>query len=133
MNKIIILLFFVFTFLLGENSYELKLYEAVFPMLFKKNSIKVYTNEKYKSIFKNSKIIQYTHRCSEGDFIFGDINASKCSKLPIFATSYRGFKNNDKAFGAFYWRKGRPQFELNKKICKKYHIDIPKSLQRYVQ
>jgi hypothetical protein len=55
-----------------------------------------------------------------------------CNK-PIFATSYRSFKNLENSFGAFYWRKGRPQIKFKVNIINKYDLRLPNSLERYAK
>jgi len=56
---------------------------------------------------------------------------AECQDKPLFSTSYRIYKNLEKSFGAFYWRKGRPQLRFKKEGLERYHLILPEILQRY--
>jgi hypothetical protein len=57
----------------------------------------------------------------------------ECQDKPIFATNYRVYKKNQNAFGAFYWRKGRPQLKLNKERMQTLNLSLPNDLQKYIR
>ncbi|MEA3228820.1 MAG: hypothetical protein U9P38_07095, partial [Campylobacterota bacterium] len=54
-----------------------------------------------------------------------------CKTKPIFATSYRSYRDLKSSFGSFYWRNGKPQikFKLNK--VEEFKLFLPKSLKKY--
>jgi len=122
---------FLFSTLLFGNSYEVKLYETLFTKLFKKSDINIFVDEN-KEDFKNSEILNVVDKCNKADIILlYSLKKMKCNK-PIFVTSYIDFINTE-AIGAFYWRKGRPQIILNKRMLKKYHLFLDKSLLKYAK
>ena len=121
-----------FSTYLFANSYEIKLYETIFTKLFNKPVIYLFV-DKNKKEFKNSKVLKIVNNCKKADLVLlYDINNLKCKDKPLFVTSYIDFKNSN-AIGAFYWRKGRPQLILNKKIIESYNLHLDKSLLKYVK
>jgi len=126
--KTIIVILFNICFLFAD-SYEIKLYERLFPKLFNKKEIKVYTdaNKKY---FIKSKVLKLSS-FKDADIVILYKSQIVCHK-PIFATSYISYVNSN-SIGAFYWRKGRPQLILNKKMILKYHLNLDNSLKKYLK
>ncbi len=136
MKKLLIILLLFSINIFANSNYELKLYEKVLPIIFDIKYPVVYADSHTKEILKNSKIFTLTNNCNEVDFMMGknliDLN-SNCNNKPIFATSYRGFKNMQNSFGAFYWRKGRPQIKFKQDIIIKFNLYIPQTLRKYVK
>jgi len=129
------ILCFIFTKLLFANNYELKLYEHILPSIFK-GKILIYTDSKSKEILENSKILTIVDKCSEANLLIGkNFNNldELCKKTPLFTTSYKSYKNNKDSFGAFYWRKGRPQLKFKKDVIEKLNFILPNNLQKYVK
>ena len=129
------ILCFILTKLLFANNYELKLYEHILPSIFK-GKILIYTDSKSKEILENSKILTIVDKCSEANLLIGkNFNNldELCKKTPLFTTSYKSYKNNKDSFGAFYWRKGRPQLKFKKDVIEKLNFILPNNLQKYVK
>lgn len=135
--KTIILLFILTSALFSSENYELKLYQNLLPTLFRKESLHIYTQDIEKiNLFKQSTLLKISDNCSDADLIIGknfDELSSECSDKPIFATSYRSFEQTKNAFGAFYWRKGRPQIQFKSEEIQRYHLYLPPNLSRYVK
>ena len=121
MKSLILLFIVVFV-----NGNEIELFENLFSQMFKKTKVKVYTN-KYK--FFNSKILYKVNSCKKADIVLGPL---KCDK-PRFLLNYYNFKNDKKAIGAFYWRKGRPQLRLRKNNILRYHLHLSKEFSEYLE
>ena len=134
MKSILFLLILILE-LYSDDGYELKLYQSLFPALFQKERLIVYSQEAEQiTIFKNSTYIKLSNNCSDADFIIGkdfDNLPNICDNKPIFATSYRSFTETQNAFGTFYWSKGRPQIQFKSESIKKFHLKLPENLQRY--
>ena len=132
----LLLILCCFTILFAGEDYELKLYEKVLPLLFSEDSLKVYGDSEAKEILDESKILVLTRSCNDATLLIGknfDDLESSCKNKPIFATSYRAFTDLESSFGAFYWRKGRPQIKFNSSNIKKFNLFLPNNLQRYAQ
>lgn len=122
--------------LFANDNYELKLYEKVLPAIFQTNSIVIYPDSDAKALLQKSSFFKLTANCADADLLVGkDFENLKlsCQTVPLFATSYNAFKNLNNSFGAFYWRKGRPQIKFNLDKMKSFHLHMPDSLIKYAK
>jgi len=137
-NKKLFLLLVVFTLACAEDNYELKLYETVLPLIFTKTPIKIYTDtQETAKIFQQSRFFYIVPHCDHSVELlvgnkFGHLSPA-CADKPLFSTTYKSFKMEPNSFGAFYWRKGRPQIKFKTKTLHRYHLILPKTLQRYAR
>ena len=118
------------------KNYELTLYEKVLPTLFNSKHLKVYSDVEAKIVLQKSFFIQVIDDCSKAHLLIGKSFKNLplvCLSKPIFATSYRSFKKNKNAFGAFYWRKGRPQIRFKNYKIEEFNLFLPPSFQKYTQ
>jgi len=125
---------FTITSVFSSANYELNLYEKVIPAIFKQNNLKIYVDEDAKEILKYSKIFTIVENCDNALLLIGDSfpNMTKgCLKKPVFSSSYESFMINKNSFGAFYWRKSRPQIKFKSKVIHRYNLTLPKSLKRF--
>ena len=134
MKKLILIFIFVANILYSQDNYELKLYDKILPIIFNKNYIRVYVDDYTRDILKTSLIFEIVNNCNEADLLIGknkNIFPRWCENKPLFATSYKGFKNSNNSFGAFYWRKGRPQIKFKLNTIEKFNLNLPDSLWKY--
>ena len=137
MKKIFFTLILFCTYIYASDIYELKLYEKILSSVFIKTPIRIYADQDTKEILKNSSKFIIMNNCSSAVVVlvgknFDDISR-ECTNKPIFATNYRTYKSLKNSFGAFYWRKGRPQLRFRQKAIDRLHLSLPDSLQKYVQ
>jgi hypothetical protein len=128
----------LFNIILSANGdYELKLYDSILPKIYTKNIISVYIQDsEIKTLLQKSRHFKITNRCENAELIIGkypDMLDYDCQNIPIFATSYRSYKNIQNAIGAFYWRKGRPQVKFNLNTIERYNLYLPQNLKKYAQ
>ena len=132
--KSIVVLIFSFALLFSQQNYELKLYEKILPLIFKKKSLDIYVDSDTKDILKQTNVFRIVQDCSEASLLIGrkfsDIGYD-CMQKPLFATSYKSFIKQKNVIGAFYWRKSRPQIVFKNKNILKYHLYLPDSLKRF--
>jgi hypothetical protein len=133
--KITILLLLFIQFALSSSDYELQLFEKVIPAIFKSNKIKIYVTADVKSILKKSSKFIIVDKCDNATVLligkkFTNLPI-ECQNKPLFATNYKYYKRTSQAFGAFYWRKGRPQLRFKTDTLKEFHLDLPQGLQKY--
>lgn len=133
-----LLLFFIFLAfpLYAQQNYELKLYEKVLPALLHRRPLKVFVDKDTNRLLKSSDKFILLDKCDESTLLligkeFSSLE-TQCENKPLFATSYLAYKEHKNSFGAFYWRKGRPQLKFKKALLKKFHIVLPDSLKRYL-
>jgi hypothetical protein len=119
------------------NPYELKLYEKVLPMLFTQYPIRVYADETVRNTLLKSRKFVVVDRCDDSVAVLIGKSFPElpdiCQDKPLFSTSYRTYKNMEESFGAFYWRKGRPQLRFKKERLEHFHLMLPETLQRYLE
>ncbi len=136
MKKLILIIVIFVNSINANDNYELQLYEKVLPTIFRSSSIKVFTNDNVKNILKDSKKFIIVPKCQQADLLMISNKSDllvNCKNKPIFAMSYRCFNLSNNSFGAFYWRKGRPQIKFRLKIIKKFNLYLPQSLKRYAK
>jgi hypothetical protein len=128
LKKIIFIISISITFLFSSEI-EAKLYDKLFTTLFSKNIVKIYTeNPEIKKLkYKN---IVFVDDCKKADIVIGKIK-QKCNK-PVFVLSFKDYKHQKNAIGAFYWRKGRPQLRLRWIVIKKYHLYLSNDFKDFV-
>ncbi|AZV46430.1 hypothetical protein C3L23_03850 [Nautilia sp. PV-1] len=128
--KKIILLFFIFSGMLFSQDIEVKLFSKLFTTLFNKKTVFVYTeNKKYQNL--QSIFLVNVKDCKKADIVLGI--SKKCKTKPHFLLDYYNYKKDKNAIGAFYWRKGRPQLRLRKKMILKYHLYISPEFEDYLE
>ena len=134
-KKIIVTILFLFSSLNANDNVTLKLYEKVLTSIFHSQTIKVFVDEQSKEILKNSDVFEIVDSCDKSVVVLvGSFStlAGSCENKPIFSTSYRAFKYTPNSFGAYYWRKGRPQLKFKRKTLDKFHLSLPVTLERYI-
>ncbi|WP_456479792.1 hypothetical protein [Nautilia sp.] len=120
----------VFTSFLFSQNIELKLFSKLFTDLFNKKIVYIYTeNSKFKNF--HSIFLKKVNSCKDADIVLG--LSKKCTGKPVFLLDYYDYINNKNALGAFYWRKGRPQLRLRKKVILKYHLHIAPEFKEFLE
>ncbi len=141
MKKVIYILLFVFSFsFAGQNGkeikFEAKLIDSIASALFKKDNLFVYVyGDDAKKIIKYSKILKRTQDIKKADFILASIKLNsklKNEKKPIIGMKYFLLKDEN-VIGAIFWHKGRPNIVFIKDRLKKFEINPPKSLEKYIE
>jgi len=136
MKKILILLI-CYKMLLGNSRYELKLYESILPSIFSQTPLKIYASDDLREFLQYSSKFIIMPNCTDAVVILVGRNfkhiSKECKNKPLFATSYRWFKTYQNSFGAFYWRKGRPQIKFKQSVLHKYNLNLPKSMEKYAK
>jgi len=123
-------------FLLYGGEYELRLYEKILPILYGTRTLKVFPDHTTQNDLQKSTILKVVPNCYDADVLIGKRFHNLhngCETKPIFATSYKSYKNHKTVIGAFYWRKGRPQISFKKENIQKFNLFLPDSLKRYAQ
>jgi hypothetical protein len=137
MKKILIIFILLFTVLNAVNNYELKLYEKILPSIFMQTPIRIFADKEIKEILKSSDKFKLVNNCDKTVVLLIGHNFSNipniCKDKPQFATNYNDFKKIKNSFGAFYWRKGRPQIRFKTKVINRYSLTLPNSLRKYAK
>lgn len=134
-KKITLFFFFLHNCLFASQDYELQLYETIFPAIFEKSNLKIYSDKKGVNTLRKSKIFETIKVCQDADLVvLGSlINLeNSCQQKPIFVTEFKLIDSYDNVFGAFYWRKGRPQIRFFNKALESLHLKLPQNFQKYI-
>lgn len=122
--------FIIFSGLLFSQEIEVKLFARLFTSLFHKKTVYVYTeNKKYQNL--QSVFLINVKNCKKADIVLGV--SKECKNKPHFLLDYYNYIKDKNALGAFYWRKGRPQLRLRKKIILKYHLYTAPEFEDYLE
>lgn len=136
MKNLLVISLLLSNIAIANTNYELKLYEKILPIIFKTKILKVFADKKTKEILIHSEKIDLVNNCLDATLLIGSSfpNISLgCLKKPIFGTTYRSFKKNNNYFGAFYWRKGRPQIRFKLDVIKKQKLNLSDNLRKYAK
>ena len=130
-------LFLLLMLFISANAdiYTQRLYETILGSIFKERPIVVFATGDAKATLQKSKIFSIVTDCKESDvaILGNDFNLEqKCKNVPIFTTTHRSYMYIADAFGAFYWRKGRPQIHFRKRGLKMFHLSLTHDLQRFI-
>ena len=118
------------------GSDELKIYERVLPSIFRVSKINVFISDDLRYNISKSKYFRVVNHCEDAMLLMGSgfKNLKKeCLQKPVFATNYITYKKYKNSFGAFYWRKARPQLKFNLDVLGRLHLVLPRTLQKYAR
>jgi len=138
MIKIILTTFLLFNLLKADSSYEIKLIESIMLSLYHKDMpIRIYADEETAKLLQDSHNFKILTQCNESVKLLIGKNfqelPKECQEKPLFSTNYREFKNNKNSFGAFYWRKGRPQLKFMSERVSRFNLTLTKNLRKYTE
>ena len=132
--KFVLLLLILFVSAYADV-YTQKLYEKILGSIFQERPIVVFASGDAKSTLQKSKMFYVVDSCQESNVavLSKDFSSKQgCSAIPIFTTTHRSYINIKDSFGAFYWRKGRPQIHFRERGLKVFHLHLPPDLQRFL-
>ncbi len=141
MRKVLAILLFAYSFsFAGQNGkeikFEAKLIDSIAAALFKDSHLNVYVyGEDAKKIIKYSSVLRKTDDLKKATFILASTKLNselKNVKKPIIGMKYFLLKNEN-VIGAIFWHKGRPNIVFIKDRLKKFGINPPKSLEKYIE
>lgn len=127
--KKILLLSVIIVNVFALSCEEKLLLAHLFTELFHKPVVKIYSKEIKSFAPENIVLVK---NCNNADLILGKSDDKNCSK-PVFVLDYYDYKSNKNAIGAFYWRKGRPQVRLRKRLILKYHLYVTDNLKDFLE
>lgn len=94
-------------------------------------------NKELIAAFKKSNHIITTDNCDKANIIVVEdaknIRNKDCKSKPVFVLNYSLLKDVPESFGAFFWKKGRPNIVLIKPRTLSHGIIVAKELEAYVE
>ena len=137
MRKIFVLLLLSLILFASRVDTERKIYDTVIHILLPQaKKVRVWSDSKSLNIelesLKDVTIVTDINNAQIA-IVTGENVPKKCSCL-LFVTSYKQLKKyQDRAVGGFFWQKGRPNIVFLKKNLQKHGIEVPKSMQQFVE
>ncbi|MCK9490844.1 MAG: hypothetical protein M0Q24_02045 [Sulfurimonas sp.] len=93
-------------------------------------------NKEISKAIENHKLLQTTPNCKKATImILQDKNnlPKECSHCAIFVLDYALLSQVQKSFGAFFWKKGRPNIVILKSRLKSLLIQASSDLDPYLE
>ena len=115
--------------------YTQKLYEKILGSIFQERPIAVFATGDARATLEKSKLFYLVANCQESDVAVvgnGFTSEQECKNIPIFTTTHKSYVDLADAFGAFYWRKGRPQIHFRKREVTMFHLRLSTDMQRFI-
>lgn len=135
--RVVFFFFLHIPFLFANSSHikEIKIHDILVKSIFSTTNNYVYTNSKdlenhikVNSLYMNistQEFADYIILCSQEELLN--------EKAIVLVTSYALLKNNKRAIGAFYWKKGRPTIIFIRQRLKEQNIVLPSSMEKYYE
>lgn len=111
--------------------------EKVFSQISINQKVKIWCDES-SLVFqlKNHSRLQVVDSCSDASVILLNDKenlSQNCEGKHVFALKYDILSNVPSSFGAFFWKKGRPNIVIIKPRLESQSIIISKSLEEYLE
>jgi hypothetical protein len=112
-----------------------KIYKTIAVAVTSSASPVFYIHGDIRELHDNRQI-RRTDRCTEADIVvistFSGLPA-ECLDKPLFASSYRLFRQHDEIVGAFFWQKGRPNIIFSAERLQQRNIRLGTEFAPYIE
>jgi len=136
LKKLVVLMALALLSFASSIKIEQEICDKILCSIFKnKMNIKVWIDDiDIRSILENNGKIIFTKNPKDADILIVKHQDNILVNKPIFVKKYYLLKiYKNRAIGGFYWQKGRPNIVFLKSTLKRYHIKLPKDLNRYIE
>lgn len=140
MKAIILTLLLAFSLFASDNKDAIRaqIIEKIISNISIHEVITVWSdNKELIAEFRKSSNIITTDDCDKANIVVVEdaknIEDEDCKNKPIFVLNYNLLKELPESFGAFFWKKGRPNIVIIKPRTLSQGIIIEKELEAYVE
>ncbi|MFA5234855.1 MAG: hypothetical protein WC390_10685 [Sulfurimonas sp.] len=140
MKKFFLLLLLTFSLFASDSKDVLRaqIIEKIISNISINEVITVWSdNKELIAEFRKSSNIITTDDCGKANIVVienaKNIENKDCKNKPVFVLNYNLLKDVPESFGAFFWKKGRPNIVLIKPRTLSHGITIAKELEAYVE
>ena len=136
LKKFLLCIFLVLQLAASSTTSEQKIYTLIIKALFpyKENILVWVDEEEKKKLFSSIPNITICKDKNDADILIVGHTQNIQSDSLIFTTNYHLLKEyQNTAIGGFFWQKGRPNLLFLNKNLKKHHIELPASMQNYIE
>ncbi|MCK9455231.1 MAG: hypothetical protein WCY51_00395 [Sulfurimonas sp.] len=139
MKASILLLILVITLFAREDRVDIKaqILEKIFSNIHVDSGVTLWCDNKHLlEELKKSSYLIITDECAVATIIVVESresieNDENCKNKPIFVLNYELLKNIPESFGAFFWKKGRPNIVIIESRALFQNIRLSKELESY--
>ncbi|MCK9472407.1 hypothetical protein [Sulfurimonas sp.] len=139
MRATIIILLFIVALFAKEDRVDIKaqILEKIFLNIHIDKGITLWCDNKHLlEELKKSSYLIVTDKCAAATIIVVENKESiesdeNCKNKPIFVLNYELLKNIPESFGAFFWKKGRPNIVIIEPRAVFQNIRLSKELETY--
>ncbi|MFA5454792.1 MAG: hypothetical protein WC272_05685 [Sulfurimonas sp.] len=140
MKAIIITLFLAILSSASENKDAIRaqIIEKILSNVSMNEVITIWSDNKelIAEFKKNSNLIT-TVNCEKATIIVienkENLHGDACKNKPIFVLNYNLLKDIPNSFGAFFWKKGRPNIVIIEPRIESQNIKVSKELNAYIE
>ncbi|MGE4397791.1 MAG: hypothetical protein AB7D34_10165 [Sulfurimonas sp.] len=139
MRALLIVLFLAVASFASEERIDIKaqILEKIFSNISIEKTITVWTdNDELLEEFKKSSYLIVTDDCAVATLIVVEEKKNieddeDCRDKPIFVLNYELLKDIPESFGAFFWKKGRPNIVIVEPRTELQNISVSSELDAY--
>jgi hypothetical protein len=140
MKAVILTLLLTFSLFASDNkdATRAQIIEKIISNISINEVITVWSdNKELIAEFRKSSNIITTDDCDKANLVVVEdaksIEDKDCKNKPIFVLNYNLLKDLPESFGAFFWKKGRPNIVIIKPRTLSRGITVHKELEAYVE
>lgn len=140
MKAIVITLILAFSLFASDNKDVIRaqIIEKIISNISIQDVITVWSdNKELIATFRKSSNIITTDDCDKANIVVVEdaknMEDKNCKNKPIFVLNYNLLKELPESFGAFFWKKGRPNIVIIKPRTLSHGIRVEKELEAYVE
>lgn len=121
----------------GDSKLKIEILKKVVTGIQYNETMKIWSDDpKIMAAFHSAKQFNVAGRCEEADIIIlkdKENLPEVCLRANVFVLNYKLLNDIPKSFGAFFWKKGRPNIVLIEPRVKKCDIALSEELLAYVE
>ncbi len=140
MKTVSIILFLTIALFASDNKdiMRAQILEKIILNIYINETVTIWSdNKELLAEFKKSAHIVTTDSCAKATIIILEnkekIHDDACKNKPIFVLEYNLLKEVPESFGAFFWKKGRPNIVIIEPRIASQNISVSKELKVYVE
>ncbi len=140
MKTILITFFLSLTLLFagsGDDNLKIKILQKIVTGIENSENMKIWSdNIQIKEAFHAAGRHEVTSECQNADILILQSKEnlpSECKKHHVFVLSYKLLNDIPESFGAFFWKKGRPNIVFIEPRVKKNSLELSVEMEPYIE
>jgi len=121
----------------GDENLKIKILKKIVSGIHNSDSMKLWSDDYHiLKAFSDDDVYHVTMKCESADIIIlkeKENLPSYCVHQHIFVLSYKLLNDIPKSFGAFFWKKGRPNIVFIEPRVKENSLELSIEMKPYVE